>query len=76
MLRGDFFKYSREWVADGVSDDMGMEIGVLATYTYMKTLTFGATGGYWIPGDWQIDFYGDTAEDAMLGGYLFTYISF
>ena len=76
MLRGDFFKYSREWVGDGVSDDMGMEIAALATYTYKKTLTFGATGGYWIPGDWQIDFYGDTADDPMLGGYLFTYISF
>lgn len=76
MLRGDFFKYSRNWVMDGMSDDMGMEFALLATYTYKKTVTLGATGGYWMPGDWQVDFYGDGYEDAMLGGYLFTYISF
>ena len=76
MLRGDFYKYGRNWVADGISDDMGMEIALLATYTYKKTITLGATGGYWVPGDWQVDFYGDGYEDPMLGGYLFSYISF
>jgi len=76
MLRADFFKYGREWVDDGISDDMGQEIALLATYTYKKTITVGATGGYWMPGDWQVDMYGAGAEDAMLGGWLFTYISF
>jgi hypothetical protein len=76
MLRGDFYKYARNWVADGTSDDMGMEFALLATYTYKKTLTLGATGGYWMPGDWQADVYGTDYDDAMLGGYLFTYISF
>ena len=55
---------------------MGMEFSVLTTYTYKKTITVGATGGYWIPGDWQLDFYGDDYDDAMLAGWLFAYISF
>lgn len=76
MLRGDFFKYGRHWVMDDISDDMGMEISVLATYTYKKTITVGATAGYWMPGDWQVDVYGDDYEDPMLAGWLFTYISF
>jgi hypothetical protein len=76
MLRGDFFKYDRHWVMDGMSKDMGMEFSVLTTYTYKKTITVGATGGYWIPGDWQLDFYGDDYDDAMLAGWLFTYITF
>jgi hypothetical protein len=81
MLRGDFFKYSRNWVMDGMSDDMGMEFALLTTYTYKKTITVGATGGYWMPGDWQDDFYdlmvgpGDW-DDPMLAGWLFAFISF
>ncbi|UCG29917.1 MAG: hypothetical protein JSV53_10515 [candidate division WOR-3 bacterium] len=71
MLRGDFFMYSRNWVPDGVESDMGMEIALLTTYTYRKTITLGATGGYWMPGD----YFGDDL-DPMLGGYLFTYITF
>ncbi len=71
MLRGDFFMYSRNWVPDGVESDMGMEIALLTTYTYKKTITLGATGGYWMPGD-----YFGTDLDPMLGGYLFTYITF
>lgn len=76
MLRADVFKYDRNWVPDGTSKDMGMEFALLATYTYKKTITLGATGGYWMPGDWQVDYYGAGYEDPMLGGYLFTYISF
>jgi hypothetical protein len=76
MLRGDFFKYSKNWVADGVSDDMGMEIALLTTYTYKNALTLGGTVGYWMPGDWQADIYGDEADDAMLGGYLFVSVGF
>ncbi len=76
MLRGDFYKYDRNWVPDGTNKDMGMEFALLTTYTYKKTITVGATGGYWLPGDWQVDYYGAEYDDAMLGGYLFTYISF
>ena len=76
MLRADYFKYAREWTDDDISDDMGQEIALLATYTYKKTITVGATGGYWMPGDWQADIYGPDAEDPMLAGWLFTYISF
>lgn len=70
-VRADFYKYSRNWVAEGDEDDMGMEIALLTTYTYKKKLTFGGTVGYWMPGD-----YFTPNEDAMLGGYLFTYLSF
>jgi hypothetical protein len=76
MLRGDFFKYSRNWVAADISKDMGMEFALLTTYTYRKTITLGGTAGYWMPGDWQTDVFGADYDDAMIGGYLFAYISF
>lgn len=76
MFRGDFFKYMRNWVPEDYSKDMGNEIAFLATYTYRKTITVGATVGYWMPGDYMVDLFGDDYEDAMLGGYLFTYIAF
>lgn len=76
MFRGDFFKYSRNWVPDDISNDMGMEFAVLATYTYRKTITVGGTAGYWMPGDYMTDVFGEDFEDAMLGGYLFAFISF
>lgn len=71
MLRGDVFLYSRDWVPDGVDSDMGMEFALLTTYTFRKTITVGGTAGYWMPGD----YFGDDL-DPMIGGYLFTYITF
>ncbi|UCG92027.1 MAG: hypothetical protein JSV97_13385 [candidate division WOR-3 bacterium] len=71
MLRGDVFMYSKHWVPDGDESDMGMEFDLLATYTYRKTITVGATVGYWTPGD----YFGEDL-DPMLGGYLFTFITF
>lgn len=76
VVRGDFFKYSRNWVATDISKDMGMEFALLTTYTYRKTITLGGTVGYWMPGDWQTDVFGAEYDDAMIGGYLFTYITF
>ena len=76
MLRADFFKYSKNWVATDISNDMGMEFALLATYTYRKTITLGGTAGYWMPGYWQTNVFGAEYDDAMIGGYLFAYITF
>ncbi|MDO9575008.1 MAG: hypothetical protein Q7J55_00590 [bacterium] len=69
-LRADFFMYSRNKVAAGAETAMGNEIALMLTYNYKETITFGATGGYWIPGKVF------TGEDPMLGGYLWTAMSF
>jgi hypothetical protein len=80
-VRADVFKYSRNWIEDDDipeldEGDMGMEIAGLVTYTMRKTLTLGATVGYWMPGDYFK--YGDVDAELenMLGGYLFAYLSF
>lgn len=81
MFRADFFKYSRNWIADdGIPEldegDMGIEIAGLMTYTMRKTLTLGATVGYWMPGDYFRFGDVDAELESMLGGYLFAYLSF
>jgi len=71
-IRFDFFNYSRNWVPSGGNAAMGNEISVLATYNYKDTVTFGFTGGLWMPGDyWKKDMgLGDNAGSA-LGGYFY-----
>ncbi len=64
-LRGDFYMYSANWVSDGMDDAMGMEIAVLAVVALSEQFHIGATGGYWIPGDYF------AGEDAMMGGYFY-----
>jgi len=70
-IRADFFMYARNKVAAGAETAMGDEIALMAKYTYKETITFGATGGYWIPGK----YFGEDLEP-MLGGYLWTAMSF
>jgi hypothetical protein len=70
-LRFDYFKYAKDQVMDGMESDMGQEFSVLATYMYQKRVVWGLTGGYWMPGD-----YLGTDLDPMLGGSIFTYITF
>ncbi len=70
-LRADYFMYSKNKVAAGAETAMGNEIALMLTYNYKETITFGATGGYWIPGK----HFGDDLEP-MLGGYLWTAMSF
>jgi hypothetical protein len=70
-LRFDYWKYAKDQVMAGVETDMGQEFSVLATYMYQKRIVLGFTGGYWMPGD-----YFGTDPDAMLGGSIFTYITY
>ena len=78
-IRADFFMYARNitLAADDPSTPvidnesaMGNEIALMLKYTYKETITFGATGGYWMPGKVF------TGEDPMLGGYLWTAMGF
>lgn len=70
-LRGDFFMYKRNWVPSGEKDDLGNEIGFLVLYNYRDLVTFGATVGYWMPGEIQKEIVGEDNASAMLGGSLF-----
>jgi hypothetical protein len=66
-IRGDYFMYSRNKAEMGNPETaIGSEIGVHLTYNYMDVLTFGAAGGYFLPGE----YFGDDAE-AMMGGYCY-----
>lgn len=69
-MRADFFKYAKNEVGSGMDENMGTEMALMLKYHYKDTITFGATGGYWTPGDY---FSGD---DPMLGGYIWTAIGF
>ena len=67
-IRGDWFMYSK---VEGDPTDMGMEIAVHAWINLSEQFGFGATGGYWMPGD-----YFAPDEDAMLAGYFYIYKPF
>ena len=71
-VRLDFYNYSRNWVPTNGHAAMGNEIAGLVTYNYRKTITFGFTGGLWMPGDyWKKDQnLGNNAGNA-LGGYFY-----
>ena len=71
-VRLDFYNYSRNWVPTNGHAAMGNEIAGLVTYNYRKTITFGFTGGLWMPGDyWKKDqSLGNNAGNA-LGGYFY-----
>lgn len=64
-IRGDFYMYSANWVPDGADDAMGMEFAVHAVIALGEELSLGATGGYWMPGDYFV------GEDAMMAGYFY-----
>lgn len=66
-IRGDWFMYS---LAEGDPTDMGMEIAVHAWLNLSEQFGFGATGGYWMPGD------AFAFEDAMMAGYFYIYKPF
>lgn len=71
-IRADFFNYGRNIAEAGNSETaMGNEVALMLKYTYKETITFGATGGYWIPGK----YFGEDL-DPMLGGYIWTAMSF
>jgi len=67
-IRADVFTYHHNEKVNG-ADDLGNEIALMLKYNYKDTITFGATGGYWTPGE-------SFGEDPMLGGYLWTAIGF
>ena len=71
-VRFDFFNYSRNWTPANGNAAMGNEIAALITYNYRKTITFGLTGGIWMPGDyWKKDMnLGNNAGNAM-GAYFY-----
>jgi len=62
-LRGDFFMYK---LVEGDPTAMGNEIAVHAWFNLSEQFGIGATGGYWMPGD-----YFAPGEDAMMAGYLY-----
>ncbi len=70
-LRGDFFMYTRNEVPEGVEDNLGNEIALLATYNYRDALTIGAAVGYWMPGDVQKQAVGEDNASGMIGGSIF-----
>ncbi len=75
-IRGDYFMYSLNQPVEVKTDDgekkgIGNEIALTLTYDYHGAITFGFSGGYFMPGD----LFGDDA-DAGMAGQIFTSKSF
>lgn len=70
-VRADFFMYNLNEVAEGVDGALGNEISLVLKYDYRDLITFGASAGYFMPGD----YYGADL-DAALGGVFFLNKSF
>ncbi len=79
-LRGDFFIYNRDWVPSGAAKELGNEIALLVKYNYRDVMTFGFTGGMWMPGDHinnRIEAINPSAKaENALGGYIWFAKSF
>lgn len=79
-LRGDFFIYNRNWVPSGAAKELGNEIALLVKYNYRDVMTFGFTGGMWVPGDHinnRIEAMNPSAKaENALGGYIWFAKSF
>ncbi len=61
-IRADYFMYK---TVQGTPNAMGNEIALYASLNLNKEFSIGATGGYWMPGDYF------TGTDPMMAGYLF-----
>lgn len=76
-VRGDFFIYNRDWVPSGAAKGLGNEIALLVQYNYRDVMTFGFTGGMWMPGDHIKNRIAAPSEaENALGGYIWFAKSF